>query len=245
MKLGNYLFSMVLCLAFGQSSGDSEWQLANRNVSEEDVIKELNQALHMVAKPTFQGWKAELIQQAVPRMHIGLVELWLQFRRLQREQEDAWRKMKGMTATSTMSCQELKEKITDLSATMRARLEGIEDRMEAAQRGPYSMEDVHLSESTRHPWVGTTEPASQMGGAQTTPSTHRSCSLGQCRDNTMTGRRRSKITNTQLAHKVAALTELLNGHNELLVELYQRVTALEGAAARGPPRPEEGSGGGH
>ncbi|XP_073492446.1 uncharacterized protein [Aquarana catesbeiana] len=248
MKLRRNLVGIFFCLLCGLSSGDVGWQLPNKNFSEADIRKELNQALQIVDQPTFQGWRPELIKQAVPRMYIGLVELWLQFQSLQKEQEEAWRKVKRMTRMSAGSCHELKENITELFSRVPARLDIIENQMVSIQKKLENMEETIKPESANQAPVDAIEPANHTEVNQTIsePPPHRPCSTKTCREN-MTGRKKVKISNTQLAHKVAALTELLNGHNELLEELYQRVTALEAARNTGPvsPKAKEGSGGGH
>ncbi|CAI9624113.1 unnamed protein product [Staurois parvus] len=248
MKLRRNLVSIFFCLLCGLSSGDVGWQLPNKNFSEADVRKELNQALQIVDQPTFQGWRPELIKQAVPRMYIGLVELWLQFQNVQKEQEEAWRKVKRMTRMSAGSCQELKENVTELFSRVPARLDLIENQMLLIQRKLENMEEMLKPESANQAPSDTIESGNQTEVNQTIsePPAHRPCSSKTCRDN-MTGRKKVKVSNAQLAHKVAALTELLNGHNELLEELYQRVTALEATRNAGQvsPKSKEEGGGGH
>ncbi|KAM5127121.1 uncharacterized protein ACMZJ9_020877 [Mantella aurantiaca] len=248
MKLRRNLVGIFFCLLCGLSSGDVGWQLPNKNFSEADIRKELNQALQIVDQPTFQGWRPELIKQAVPRMYIGLVELWLQFQNLQKDQEEAWRKVKRMTRMSAGSCQELKENATEFFTRVPARLDVIENQMALILKKMENLEEASKPESAQHAPAEAAETANRTEVNQTIsePPAHRPCASKTCRDN-VTGRKRVKVSNSQLAHKVAALAELLNGHNELLEELYQRVTALEAArnAAQGSPKPKEGSGGGH
>ncbi|XP_072272873.1 uncharacterized protein [Pyxicephalus adspersus] len=246
MKLRRNLFGILFCLLCGLSSGDVGWQLPNKNFSEADIKKELNQALQIVDQPTFQGWRPEIIKQAVPRMYIGLVELWLQFQSLQKEQEEAWRKVKRMTRTSAGSCQELKDNVTELFTRVPARLDVIENQMISMQKKLENMEEAFKPENQTSTYQIESGNQTEVNQTIAEPPPHKPCSSKTCRDN-VTGRRKVKVSNTQLAHKVAALTELLNGHNELLEELYQRVTALEAArnADQESPKPKEGSEGGH
>ncbi|XP_018414093.1 PREDICTED: uncharacterized protein LOC108788744 [Nanorana parkeri] len=248
MKLHRNLVGIFFCLLCGMSCGDVGWQLPNKNFSEADIRKELNQALQIVDQPTFQGWRPELIKQAVPRMYIGLVELWLQFQNLQKEQEEAWRKVKRMTRTSAGSCQELKENVTELFTRVPARMDIIENQMALVQKKLETMEEALKPEPANQTSVEPVESGNQTEVNQTIsePPAHRTCSSKTCRNN-IKGGRKVKVSNSQLANKVAALAELLNGHNELLEELYQRVTGLEAARNTGQvsAKPKEGSGGGH
>ncbi|KAG8546951.1 hypothetical protein GDO81_029442 [Engystomops pustulosus] len=229
MESWRNLVGILFCLAWGLSCGDVGWPLLNLDLLDVDIKKEVDQALQVVNQPGFQGWGLELIKQAAPRMHIGLVELWLQFRKLQKDQEETWRKMKRMMRMSAASCQELKDNIGVLRVP--ERMNELEKRVEVLDTRVKTMRDLREEESE------------DMNSPEQLPKG--ACHPQPCANTTLRPRK-GKVNTTQLALKVAALAELLNGHNELLVELYQRMTALEEAnAARQAATPQDGSGGGH
>ncbi|XP_056393093.1 uncharacterized protein LOC130285559 isoform X2 [Hyla sarda] len=179
--------------------------------------------------------------KAAPRMHIGLVELWLRFRKLQKFQDETWRKMKRMMRTmrtmrtTSASCQELKDKVRDTAVQVPERLGTIEKRVEIIDGRMKNMEDAHKEECANR-----THHLEEKKISDQLPK--KACH-GEPRAISALGPGRGRASTTQLAHKVAALTELLNGHNELLVELYQRMTELEGTR-RAKVTLQDGSGDG-
>ncbi|KAM3916839.1 uncharacterized protein RB166_016000 [Leptodactylus fuscus] len=238
MDSGRNLVGILFCLVCGLSCGDVGWPLLNMDLMDEDIRKEVDQALQVVNQPNFQGWRMELIKQAVPRMHIGLVELWLLFRKLQKEQDEMQRKMKRMMRMAAASSQELKAKIVDFTLQVPERMDVIEKRLEMVNMRVKTIEDAQDG--------GSYKMEGHLDKNKTSfENLPKEACNRPCADRRM-GPGRGKVSTNQLAHKVAALTELLNGHNELLVELYERMTALEevNGARHASHTPRDGSGDG-
>ncbi|KAM4023803.1 uncharacterized protein ACNLHF_024740 [Anomaloglossus baeobatrachus] len=228
MDMQRNLVGILFCLVCGLSFGEVRWPWLNMDLLYEDIKKEVDLALQVVNQPNFQGWRLKFIKQAAPRMHIGLVELWLQFQKFQTDQDKMWRKM---TKTSEASCQDLKDKIRDIAVQVPERMDAMEKRLEIMSASVKTMEDAHETECANRRHLTKDHQEDKMISSEKRAMRPR----------------KGKFSSTQLVHKVAALTVVLNGHNELLVELYQRMTALEGVneARYSSLTPQDGSGDGH
>ncbi|XP_063286774.1 uncharacterized protein LOC134571970 [Pelobates fuscus] len=205
--------------------GRGSFLLPNKDIlDDEDIQKQVDQALQLVNKDSFQGWPLEQIKQAVPRLHIGLIEIWLQFRKLLKEQNEVWTKLRRMTRQSAVSCQEVKAEMSDFSGNLTSRMDAIENQVAEIQRKAESVEEVCRCESraVSENQLDVNQTDSRQQPAQTTTINV------QGKNNSSGSNKRYKANVEKLSQKVASLTELLNGHNELLVELYQRIAVLEG-----------------
>ncbi|XP_018092554.1 uncharacterized protein LOC108702065 [Xenopus laevis] len=228
-NLVGILFGVSLCLLRALSSGRFIRAPLNKDLMDGDIRKEVEKALEQMDKPTFQGWHPDEVKQAVPRLHVGLVEMWLHLRNLKREQSEMFRRTKRIISRTAASLQEVGQRVSELHDRLPPRIEAIEQQVvriqgkeESAERSDQqdSVNGTQLCKTANHmPFHlnqdNTTCPDGQRPVGNTV------CKI-QC-----AGSKRDKIGLHKLSHKVATLTELLNGHNELLVELYERLTALE------------------
>ncbi|KAM8960357.1 uncharacterized protein RCH25_036047 [Pelodytes ibericus] len=218
MRPRGLLDGIFLCvsiwLLFDSAGGNGSWLLPDKDLgNEEDIRKEVDQALQQMNKPSFQGWPLDQLKQVVPRLHIGLIEIWLQFRKIPKEQNEMWRKIRHMTRQTTASCQEVKAEMLEHSGNVTSKLDAIAKEMATIHQRVETMEDTCRVVS------GSLLALNQTKSTQQTPPTAASRAQGA---------KNHKANTEKLSQKVVRLTELLNDHNQLLAELYQRITALEG-----------------
>eukprot|EP00079_Xenopus_tropicalis_P017780 XP_004918167.1 PREDICTED: uncharacterized protein LOC101733131 [Xenopus tropicalis] len=228
-NLVGILFGVSLCLPRALSSGRFIRTPLNKDLTDQDIRKEVEKALEQMDKPTFPGWHPDGVKQAVPRLHLGLVEMWLHLRNVKQEQNEMFRRTKRIIRRTSASLQEVGQKVSELSDHLPPRMEIIEQQVARIQGKEESTE--------RSPQPGSANGTQLCKTANPMPlhlnQTNTTCPEGQRPDRNTgcktqcAGSKRDKMDLHKLTRKVATLSELLNGHNELLVELYERLTALE------------------
>ncbi|XP_069502798.1 uncharacterized protein [Ambystoma mexicanum] len=253
------LWGLLLCLLCVVGRGMDGLAQKYQEASLDDIQRDVEKAVKLLNRKSFLPWQKEQINQMVPRLHLGMIELWLEFRRLQEEKENMWRRMNMMLTRAVTSCQEVAADVSYVKSDVSSRLA----QMEGAIVGLLSK--VENLEVKREQGVDATWPsgshisprgggssqagdnrpdswASEHGRGGAAPSRATVALPSQPSDNA--------ICPAKILHRVSNLTQILNGHTDLLVELYERVTALEEmkrpTGEQGPrsPDPSEGSGDG-
>ncbi|KAK1162985.1 hypothetical protein AOXY_G18008 [Acipenser oxyrinchus oxyrinchus] len=235
--------------------------------STEEIQKQVDMAIRTLQRNGFFPWPREQIDQMVPRLHLGVLELWLEFRHFQRENQQMWKRIKGLMAQDATCCQGLALEISNFKNEVLQKTQTLEGEMvvlqgkvgdlEETEETDRTVENTESNETTDMPALPAVTPSSQSEMVNTrvdqSGDTH---VINNASDPVEVGvglpepemkSCHSEVSANpnsldKLRQRVSDLTQLLNGHTELLVELYERLSALEGHELDQRPSEYEGSG---
>ncbi|XP_041087147.1 uncharacterized protein LOC121301649 [Polyodon spathula] len=243
--------------------------------STEEIQKQVDTAIRTLQRNGFFPWPREQIDQMVPRLHLGVLELWLEFRRFQRENQQMGKRIKGLMARDARCCQELALEISHFKNEVLQKVETVAGEvvvlqgkvgdLEDTEETDRTVENIESNETTDMPALPAVNLTSQPEMANT--------SVNQSGDTYLTSVQSEGWINNasdpvevgvgvsepemkschseaslnphspeKLHLRVSDLTQLLNGHTDLLAELYERLSALEGHELDQRPSEYEGSG---
>ncbi|MGH0151483.1 UNVERIFIED_CONTAM: hypothetical protein FKN15_034970 [Acipenser sinensis] len=243
--------------------------------STEEIQKQVNTAIRTLQRNGFFPWPREQIDQMVPRLHHGVLELWLEFRCFQRENQQMRKRIKRLMAQDAMCCQGLvleisnfKNEVLQKTQTLEGEvivLQGKVGDLEETEETDRMVENTESNETTDMPAPPAVTPTSQpemvytsvdQSGDTHATSVQSEGGINNASDPVEVGvglsepemkschsevsANRNSLDKLRL--RVSDLTQLLNGHTDLLAELYERLSALEGHELDQRPSEYEGSG---
>ncbi|XP_069066543.1 uncharacterized protein [Pleurodeles waltl] len=249
MSLGGLrgaLWCLALGLLCGGCSGTGGLAHKYQEASLDDIQRDMERAVQLLNRKSFLPWQREQINQMVPRLHLGMIELWLEFRRLQEDKESMWKRMNAMLSRSLSACQEVATEMSRMKSDMSSRFTQVEGVISGLISKVGNLEVNRPQDPYVAKFGDPHTPFRTAVNSRKGDSGLRNGESGSRRGNPASSRSaiaapshppNNAICPARILHRVSNLTQILNGHTNLLVELYERVSSLEDMG-----RPTEGKG---
>ncbi|XP_069066545.1 uncharacterized protein [Pleurodeles waltl] len=244
---GEGMFQSERKMMTGVRTADSEMRLEKTSAAPDAAMITVSDAnRRLTAGRNWKTAEVSVIGQMVPRLHLGMIELWLEFRRLQEDKESMWKRMNAMLSRSLSACQEVATEMSRMKSDMSSRFTQVEGVISGLISKVGNLEVNRPQDPYVAKFGDPHTPFRTAVNSRKGDSGLRNGESGSRRGNPASSRSaiaapshppNNAICPARILHRVSNLTQILNGHTNLLVELYERVSSLEDMG-----RPTEGKG---